>query len=127
MGQKVTKGLGNKYQAHKIFERQALEKFKQSKEFDKLPSVILTKEEHQEISNALALSPSMEDPRAQKSGRSSDSRSIAQDLQRSVQEKISPLARNHRKATPLGLTKAQRNYENHCSIDVQGTPCPGGR
>ena len=54
MAEKFTKDLGNAFQAHKIFERQALDKLKGRKEFEKLPAVILTKEEHQEITNALA-------------------------------------------------------------------------
>jgi hypothetical protein len=56
MGEKFTANLGGKFQAHKIFEKRALEKFKQlngQADLEKLPSVILTKEEHQEISNAL--------------------------------------------------------------------------
>jgi len=55
MASKFTKDLGNKFQAHKIFERQALKRSKDSDAgFEKLPSVILTKEEHKEITDALA-------------------------------------------------------------------------
>ena len=55
MAEKFTKDLGNAFQAHKIFERRALKGLKDSeKGFEKLPAVILTKEEHQEITNALA-------------------------------------------------------------------------
>ena len=55
MAEKFTKDLGNAFQAHKIFERQALDRLKLSdKGFEKLPAVILTKEEHQKITNALA-------------------------------------------------------------------------
>ncbi len=57
MGEKFTQGLGNKFQAHKIFEKQALEKFKDltgRTDIEKLPSVILTEAEHKKITNALA-------------------------------------------------------------------------
>lgn len=53
MAEKFTKDLGNAFQAHKIFEKQALEKLKGRQDFEKLPAVILTKEEHQEITNLL--------------------------------------------------------------------------
>jgi len=54
MAEKFTKDLGNAFQAHKIFERRALDKLKQSDAgFEKLPAVILTKEEHQEVTNLL--------------------------------------------------------------------------
>ncbi len=56
MGEKFTQGLGNKFQAHKIFEKQALEKFKQLKDrtdIEKLPSVILTEAEHKHVTKLL--------------------------------------------------------------------------
>ncbi|HMY17223.1 MAG TPA: hypothetical protein PKA58_12955, partial [Polyangium sp.] len=53
LGEKFTKDLGGKFQAHKIFEKQALEKVLKRSDFEKLPSVILTDKEHQAISVAL--------------------------------------------------------------------------
>lgn len=62
MGQKVTKGLESKFQAHKPFEAQAFEHYKtifgpDKKALDaaiaKAPSVILTDAEHQVITNKL--------------------------------------------------------------------------
>ena len=54
LGEKFTKDLGGKFQAHKIFEKQALEKVLKRSDFEKLPSVILTDAEHKEISAKLA-------------------------------------------------------------------------
>ena len=57
LGEKFTQGLGNKFQAHKIFEKQALEKWKEltgRTDIEKLPSIILTEAEHKKITNALA-------------------------------------------------------------------------
>ena len=69
LGQKFTASLGGKFQAHKIFERRAIKHFMKKqrpglsdealeKAVDevakKYPSIILTKEEHDIISNALA-------------------------------------------------------------------------
>ncbi len=57
MGQKFTKGLESKFQAHKIFEKQAFEHFGVGKFGDdaiaKAPSVILTDAEHQAITKEL--------------------------------------------------------------------------
>jgi hypothetical protein len=54
MASKFTQGLGNKFQAHKIFERQALKKWKGSDAgFEKLPSVVLTEAEHREVTRLL--------------------------------------------------------------------------
>lgn len=53
MGEKFTKDLGGKFQAHKIFEKRALKELLGRDDFDKLPSVILTDKEHQAISAAL--------------------------------------------------------------------------
>jgi hypothetical protein len=53
MGEKFTQGLGGKYQAHKIFEKRALEKLTGRKDFDKLPSVILTDAEHKKVTDLL--------------------------------------------------------------------------
>lgn len=55
LGAKFTKGLGSKLQAHKIFEKRALEHLHGRKDFDKLPSVILTDAEHKVISDKLAI------------------------------------------------------------------------
>jgi len=53
MGQKVTAGLESKFQAHKIFEKRAFERFNMEG-VDNAPSVILTDLKHQEISAELA-------------------------------------------------------------------------
>jgi hypothetical protein len=61
MGQKVTQGLESKFQAHKIFERQAFEHFgaktfgadKVDDLLAKAPSVVLTDAEHKVITNKL--------------------------------------------------------------------------
>jgi hypothetical protein len=62
MGQKVTQGLESKFQAHKIFEKQAFDHFKATlgptpKELDmaiaKAPSVVLTDVEHAVITKEL--------------------------------------------------------------------------
>lgn len=53
LGGKFTEKLGGKFQAHKIFEKRALERLHGRKDFEKLPSVILTDEEHKVISKAL--------------------------------------------------------------------------
>ncbi|MBK9261725.1 MAG: hypothetical protein IPM54_18230 [Polyangiaceae bacterium] len=53
LGQKFTKDLGGKFQAHKIFERRALNRLHSRDDYEKLPSVILTDAEHKEISAAL--------------------------------------------------------------------------
>jgi hypothetical protein len=53
MGEKFTANLGGKFQAHKIFEKRALEKLTGRKDFDKLPSVILTDAEHKKVTDLL--------------------------------------------------------------------------
>ncbi|HRI70157.1 MAG TPA: hypothetical protein PK156_38265, partial [Polyangium sp.] len=54
MGEKFTQGLGNKFQAHKIFEKRALKGLKGSDtDFEKLPSVILTEAEHKHVTKLL--------------------------------------------------------------------------
>ena len=54
MAEKFTKDLGNAFQAHKIFERQALKRLKGSEAgFEKLPAVILTEAEHKHITKLL--------------------------------------------------------------------------
>jgi hypothetical protein len=60
MGQKVTAGLESKFQAHKIFERQAFRYYEEilakdglEKALAKAPSVVLTDAEHQVITNKL--------------------------------------------------------------------------
>ncbi len=52
IGEKFTKNLGGKLQAHKIFERRAF-KILQMEGVEKAPSIILTDKEHQKISAAL--------------------------------------------------------------------------
>lgn len=52
MGQKVTAKLGQSFQAHKIFERRAFERFGMPG-VDKGPCVILTDKQHEVISTAL--------------------------------------------------------------------------
>ena len=60
LGQKFTAGLESKFQAHKIFEKQAFEHFKDilgkdglNEAIEKAPSVILTDAEHQVITKKL--------------------------------------------------------------------------
>jgi hypothetical protein len=53
LGAKFTKGLENKFQAHKIFEKRALKGLTGREDFDKLPSVILTDAEHKEVTDLL--------------------------------------------------------------------------
>ena len=58
LGEKFTKGLGGKFQAHKIFERRAFEDVLKMDEkalkdaVDNAPTIILTDARHAEISKA---------------------------------------------------------------------------
>jgi len=52
MGEKFTKELGGKFQAHKIFEKKAFERFKMEG-VEKAPCVILTDETHKEVTRLL--------------------------------------------------------------------------
>jgi hypothetical protein len=53
LGGKFTEKLGGKFQAHKIFEKRALELLKRGNEVPKAPSTILTDAEHQQVTKAL--------------------------------------------------------------------------
>jgi hypothetical protein len=53
IGEKFTQGLGGKFQAHKIFERQAFKELRMEG-VENAPSIILTDARHTEINNALA-------------------------------------------------------------------------
>ena len=54
LAEKFTAKLGAKFQAHKIFEKRAINLLPKGTDIGKLPAVILTEAEHQAITSALA-------------------------------------------------------------------------